>query len=80
MYNLIKYFDNYSDSTASYHFKKQEPNYNNAGTIKDLGIASPSFKYKSRLLGASTTDGANRKWKNAQIIVPLKYIPAFFRS
>ena len=31
-------------------------------------------------MGASTADGANRKWKNAQIIVSLKYISAFFRS
>ena len=81
MYNLIEYSDNYSDSTASlYHFKRQEQNYNN-GNIVDLNtVDSSSIKYKSSLLGASTADGANRKWKNVQIIVSLKYISAFFRS
>ena len=50
-----------------------------------------SFKYKSNFLGKPTNivtnnnnvevlDGANPIWKNAQIIVPLKYISYFFRS
>ena len=68
MNNLIEYSDNYSDSTVSlYHFKRQEQNYGNGGVIANLSNASPSFKYRSSLLGASTPDGANRKWKNAQI-------------
>ena len=51
MYNLIEYSDNHSDSTASlYHFKRQEPNYDNAEAIQDLDIGSSSFKYKSSLL------------------------------
>ena len=80
MYNLIEYFENYADSTASlYQFKRQEVKIDN----------SSSFKYKSGLLGNSTdvnagTDHnnplAHRLWKNAQIMVPLKYISAFFRS
>ena len=76
VYNLIEYSDNYSDSTASlHHFKRQEPGLNNAElTINN----SSSFKYKSGLLGNSTADGANRIWKNAKIIVPLKYISNFF--
>ena len=53
MYYLIEYSDKYSDSTASlYYFKKQEPNYDNAGAIQDLDIGSSSFKYKSSLLRA----------------------------
>ena len=87
MYNLIEYSDNYSDSTASlYHFKRQEPLANNA----DLTDNSSSFKYKSDLLGTTQTEiaaGANsniplahRLWRNAQIIVPLKYISSSFRS
>ena len=68
MNNLIEYSDNYSDSTVPlYHFKRQEQNYGNGGVIANLSNASPSFKYRSSLLGASTPDGANRKWKNAQI-------------
>ena len=81
MYNLIEYSGNYSDSATSlYHFKRQEPNYGNGEVIANLTNASLSFKYKSSLLGASAADGANRKWKNARVMVPLKYISAFFRS
>ena len=70
-----------------YQFKRQEPLPNNA----DLTVAdSLSFKYKSNLLGKPTNivtnninvevlDGGNPIWKNAQIIVPLKYISYFFR-
>ena len=78
MYNLIKYSDNYSDSTASsYQFKRQEPLDDNA----DLTIeGSSSFKYKSNLLGNATEEDGNAVWKNAKIIVPLKYISSFFRS
>ena len=90
MYNLIEYSDNYSDSTGSlYHYKRQEPLPNNANlTVDD----SSSFKYKSGLLGypSNTTinnnniralpAGENPVWKNAQIIVPLKYASSFFRS
>ena len=86
MYNSIEYSDNYSDCTASLHqYKRQEPLANNA----NLTDASSSFKYKSDVLGDSTevragTDPSipvvHRLWKNAQIIVPLKYISSFFRS
>ena len=77
MYNLIEHSDNYSDSTASlYHFRRQEPLVNNA----DLTNASTSFNYKSKLLGSVTPGDGNAFRKNAQIIVPLKYISSFFRS
>ena len=77
MYNLIEYLDNYSDSTASlYHFKRQEPLVDNV----DLTNASSSFSYKSGLLGDATAEDGNAVWKNAQIIVPLKYVSSFFRS
>ena len=78
MYNLIEYSDSYSDSTASLcHFKRQEPLENNA----DLTVNNSfSFKYKSVLLGNATAENGNAVWKNAQIIVPLKYISSFFRS
>ena len=70
MYNLIEYSDNYEDSTASLY-------YYNANLTGD---GSSSFKYKSSLLGNATEEGGNAVWKNAQIIVPLKYISSFFRS
>ena len=90
MYNLIEYSDNYANSTASlYQFKRQDKNYGNNRNIAYLSIDSPSFKYKSTLLGNSIPKnaGANpnnplvhRLWKNAQIMVPLKYVSNFFRS
>ena len=50
-------------------------------------VASSSFSYKSGLLGKPTNlvnnvlpDNTNPVWKNAQIIVLLKYISSFFRS
>ena len=90
MYNLIEYSDNYSDSIASlYQFKRQEPLPNNANlTVDD----SSSFKYKPGLLGYSSNTtindnnvrdspaGENPIWKNAKIIVPLKYVSSFFKS
>ena len=77
MSNLIEYSDNYEDSTASlYHFKRQEPLEGNAA----LTDASSSFKYKSGLLGNATAENGNTAWKNAQIIVSLKYVSSFFRS
>ena len=92
MYNLIEYSDNYSDSTASlYQFKRQEQNRNNDGNIDNINFNdSSSFKYKSGLLGTTETQIvananpniplAHRLWRNAQFIVPLKYISSFFRS
>ena len=41
---------------------------------------SSSFKYKSNLLGNANVENNNAVWKNAKIIVPLKYISSFFRS
>ena len=78
MYHLIEYSDSYPDSTASlYQFKRQEPLANNA----DLTVDDPSsFKYKSDLLGNAPAEDGNAVWKNAQIMVPLKYISSFSRS
>ena len=42
---------------------------------------SVSFKYKASLLGKATdADGNDRLLKNANIVVPLKYLSNFFRS
>ena len=54
---------------------------NNDGNLDDVTTnGSASFKYKSRLLGASTAEGANRKFKDVKTVVPLKYLSNFFRS
>ena len=60
-----------------YQFKTQEPLADNADLTVDN---SSSFKYKSGLLSNPTPENGNVVWKNAQIIVPLKYISFFFRS
>ena len=51
MYNLIKYSDNYQNSSATlYQYKRDEPP--EANVINDLTtITSSSFKYKVELLG-----------------------------
>ena len=87
-YKLIEYSDNYQDSVGSlYNFKRNEQALNAAGKIIVVTIDnSSSFKYNSNLLtGLATEDGAAganayRIYKNAQIVVPLKYISSFFRS
>ena len=70
MYNLLEYSDNYEESSGSlYKFKRDEPPPNNGDISVDT---SPSFKYKSNLLG--------NKVNNVKIAVPLKYLSKYFRS
>ena len=80
MYNLIKYSDNYSDTSGSlWQFKRDEVPANNA----DLTINnSQSFKYKAVLLGktADAVNNTNSSVKEAKIVVPLKYLSNFWRS
>ena len=94
MYHLIKYSDNYSDSTASlYHFKRQKQSFddNNPSDISTLTADnSTSFKYKSWLINVNSDaiaagvnpniSLAHRLFRNVQITVPLKYVSSFFRS
>ena len=59
MYNLIKYSDNYSDTSESlWNFKRDEM-VSNAEVTNDDN--APSFKYKSNLIGNTETDGAKKK-------------------
>ena len=80
MYNLIKYSNNYSDTSGSlWQFKRDEVPANNA----DLTINnSQSFKYKAALLGktADAVNNTNSSVKEAKIVVPLKYLSNFWRS
>ena len=60
MYNLIKYSDNYSDTSGSlWQFKRDEI----IGNINLTNNNSSSFKYNSNLIGNTDADGANRKKK-----------------
>ena len=89
-YNLIEYSDNSQDTVGSlYQFKRDEQPLNVNNNIIDVTTDnSSSFKYKSSLLtglnaevtAAVGTVPAYITLKNAQILVPLKYISSFFRS
>ena len=69
-----------------YQFKRDEQSLTATALNEVTENNSESFKYKSSLLGTLTSeltaaDGADlayRTYKNAQILVPLKY--PFFRS
>ena len=76
IYNLLEYSDNYADSSGSlWQFTRDELNI---ATNPDVTTDnSTSFKYKCSLLGESTADGANRKFKDVKIVVPLKYLSNF---
>ena len=82
MYNLLEYSNNYADSSGSlWQFKRDEQNRTAAGIPNDVTTDnSSSFKYKSSVLGESTADGADRKFKDVKKVVPLKYLSNYFRS
>ena len=67
MYNLIKYSDNYSKTSAGlWQYYKDDSNDNIAG--------SESFRYKLKITWKTPDD---RNTKNVEIIVPLKYLSNF---
>ena len=79
MYNLIKYSDNYQDSSAIlYQYKRDEPPEDDA--VADLTADNSSFfKYKINLLGNPVVAG-NVAGRNVKVVIPLKYLSNFFRS
>ena len=71
MYNLIRYSDNYSDTSGSlWEFKRDEikENVNLTADNNHIPNSSSSFKYKSSLI-----TNKNR----VKIAVPLKYLSNF---
>ena len=62
MYNLIKYSDNYADSSGSlYQFKRDESPLNDAGNILNVALDNSTyFKYKASLLGKATDAADDR--------------------
>ena len=74
MYNLLRYSDNYADSSGSlWQFKRDKLNVNtNADITVDNSI---SLKYKSSYLGTPTAAGA---LNGVKIAIPLKYVSNFF--
>ena len=69
MYNLIKYSDNYSDTSGSLWSFKREYIDNNANVTSDDN--APSFKYKASLITNTEADGTK---KGVKIVVPLLLI------
>ena len=69
MYNLIKYSDNYSDTSGSLWGFKREEIDNNANVTNDDN--APSFKYKASLITNTEADGTK---KGVKIVVPLLLI------
>ena len=70
IYNLIEYSDNYAKRTASlWQYFRDDPNDNLA--------ESESFKSKIKITGKTPN---NNNVKNAEIMVPLKYLSNFWRT
>ena len=70
MYNLIKYSDNSSKTSASlWQYYEDDPNNNIT--------RSGSFKYKVKITGQTPADGNT---KDVEIIMPLKYLSNFWRT
>ena len=81
VYNLIKYSDNYSETSGSlWQFKRDEVPANNSDLgVDDNGVFNyESFKYKAAL-GGKTSDAANGNSfvKYTKIVVPSKYVCNF---
>ena len=75
MYNLIEYSDSYSDTSGSLYDFKRDKIVNNADVTN--GNNSPSFKYKSSLIGNTGNDETK---SGVKITVPIKYLSNFWRS
>ena len=75
IYNLIKYSDNYSDSSRSLLGFRRDEIDDNAEVNNDDD--TPSFKYKASLVGDVETD---RTKKGVKIVLPLKYLSSFWLS
>ena len=70
MYNLIEYSNNYAKTSGSlWQYFRDEPDDNVAD--------SELFKSKIKITGKTPDDGNE---KNAEIIVPLKYLSNFWRT
>ena len=75
MYNLIKYSDNYFNTSGSlWGFKRDETSANGNVTNGDNAL---SFECKSSLITKTKTDRTRNGIKTA---VPLKYLSNFWRS
>ena len=82
MYNLLEYSKNYNKTTGSFwNYYRDEPKEESTGAgnaaIKDSINNSKSFDQKTCITG--TLEGDNTG-KEAEIVVPLKYLRNFWRT
>ena len=80
MYNLIEYSDNYSKKFGSlWEYCKHIPAVNNNRDIVDFNGDNDTypFNFKTKMTGQAGDDG---EIKNAEIMVPLKYLINFWRT
>ena len=57
IYNLIKYSENYSETSGSlWQYYRDEPGLANAGTLDNFPGNSASFKYKQKVTGLTEDD------------------------
>ena len=75
IYNLIKYSQNYSDTSGSLWQFKRDEIINNADVTNNNNASS--FKCKASIIGDTRDIGTKDKVK---IVVPLKYFSNFWRS
>ena len=75
MYNLIKYSDNYSDSSGSLWGFKRDEIANNGNVTNDDN--TPSCIYNAHLIANTEANGTKNRVK---IAVPLKYLSNCWRS
>ena len=79
MYDLIEYSDNYAKTTGSlWQYYKDIPakNNNNENIVFDANNLTYSFSFKVKITGQTGNDGT----KDAEIMVPLKYLSNFWRT
>ena len=81
IYNFIQYGDNYSGTSGNlWQFKRDESPVTDAGNPDNVATNnSPSFKYKSNILGKPASVRNNGVLKNSKIAVLLKYLSKFWR-
>ena len=79
MYNLIEYSDNYAKTSGNlWQYCKGIPPRNNNNDIINFtdNNTTDSFDFKAKITGQTGNNGT----KDAEIMVPLKYLSSFWRT
>ena len=81
VYNLLEYSKNYSETSGSlWNYYRDEPNSSTGDNDDNINYSikgSKSFDYKTNITG-KLEGGIGTK--NAEIVVPLKYLSNFWRT